>query len=210
MTDREKVENLQSIPHHKYENVGLDHLVMYTVAELERIGADLSFENVVVAALKLFPRKFSLPGFPRYPDGKRVHDSLFRCTYKDKKWLGGKTRQGFAITDRSRIFITEAQDLLSGETSEKAKTHSQTRRKELLLTELVSSPAYAKFTEGRGDLISESDLCYLLQGTLDSSPEILRQNLVSLKKFVEELERQDIAGFLDWLGERFAKFLCVK
>lgn len=207
MTDKDKVEKLKPISPDKYVNVDLDHLALYAVAQLEKIGTDLSFENAIVAAFKLFPKKFSLPGFPLYPDGKRIHDCLFRCTFKTKKWLGGKTRQGFTITERSRIFIKEAEDLLSDESSYKTKTRSQTRRKEFLLAEVVSSPAYAKFTKGKFDSISESDLCYLLQGTLDSSREILKQNLISLKKFVEELQREDISKFLNWLEENFRKFL---
>jgi hypothetical protein len=208
MTDKDKVEKLEPISPDKYANVDLDHLVIYAVAQLDKIGVDLSFENAVVAAFRLFPKKFSLPGFASYPDAKRIHDSLFRCTFKTKQWLGGKTRQGFSITDRSRTFIKEAEVLLSAASSEKGKAHSQTRRKEkFLLAEVVASPAYAKFQQEKYDSISESDLCYLLQGTLDSSRQMLKQNLLSLKKFVDELERQDISKFLNWVEERFRKFL---
>jgi len=207
MADKEKIEKLKPFDPAKYENIDLDHLAIYAVGQLEKIGADLSFENAVVAAFKLFPKKFSLPGFPSYPDGKRIHDCLFRCTFKTKKWLGGKTRQGFTINDRSRIFIKEAEDLLDAELNKKTRASSQTRRKEFLLAEVTSSPAYAKFTKREYESISESDVCYLLQGTLDSSRQILKQNLVSLKKFVDELEREDISKFLNWLEQHFKKFL---
>ena len=207
MTDGEKIEKLKPFSPHKYENLDLDRLVIYAVGTLETIGADISFENAVVAAFKLFPKKFSLPGFPSYPDGKRVHDSLFRCTYKTKKWLGGKTRQGFTITDRSRAFIKEAEDLLRIQKLGKTKAHSRTRRKELLIAELERSPAYTKYLKQQFDLISEADLCYLLQGTLDSSRETLKENFFILKKFTEELKREEVLKFLSWLEERFKYFL---
>jgi hypothetical protein len=207
MTDGEKIEKLKPFSPHKYENLDLDRLVIYAVGTLEKIGADISFENAVVAAFKLFPKKFSLPGFPSYPDGKRVHDSLFRCTYKTKKWLGGKTRQGFTITDRSRAFIKEAEDLLRIQKLGKTKAHSRTRRKELLIAELERSPAYTKYLKQQFDLISEADLCYLLQGTLDSSRETLKENFFILKKFTEELKREEVLKFLSWLEERFKYFL---
>jgi hypothetical protein len=207
MTDKEKIEKLKAIAPTKYENVDLDHLVMHAVGQLDRMGADLSCENAVVAAFRLFPKKFSLPGYPSYPDGKRIHDCLFRCTFKTKKWLGGKTRQGFSITDRSRAFIKEAEDLLSGVPSDRTKAPSHTRRKELLLAEVLSSPAYTKFRDGKYDSISESDACYLLQGTRDSSRDTLRENLLSLKRFVQELEQADLAKFLDWFEKRFETFL---
>src|SRR3972149_11679371 len=114
MTDKEKIEQLKPLEVGKYEHVDLNHLVMYAVGQLETIGADLSFENAVVASFKLFPKKFSLLGFSSYPDAKRVHDCLFRCTFKTNQWLGGETRQGFVITDRSRAFIQEAENLLYG------------------------------------------------------------------------------------------------
>jgi len=210
MTDQSKIEELEPIDDAKYEEIDLDHLIMYAIGQLEKIGADLSFENAVVAAFRLFPKKFALPGFPSYPDGKRAHDSLFRCTFKTKQWLGGKTRQGFAITDRSRIFIKEAEELLGRASAQKTKTTSQTRRKEILLAEVASSPAYSKYKEERHNSISEADFCYALQGTLDSSRETLKENLVALKEFAQELEREELLIFLKWLELRFNKFLNVK
>lgn len=207
MTDKEKIEKLKPLDVAKYQNVDLNHLVMYAVGQLETIGADLSFENVVVASFKLFPTKFSLLGFPSYPDAKRVHDCLFRCTFKTNQWLGGKTRQGFVLTDRSRTFIQEAEDLLYGFKSKNARVTSKTRRKEFLLQEVISSPAYLKYANGQGDSITDGDFCFLLQGTLDSSRETLSKNLAVLKSFAEELQQAEILKFLDWLEGRFKNFL---
>ena len=206
-TDRAKVERLRELEPEKYESVDLDHLVMYAIGQLEKIGADLSFENAVVAAFKLFPKKFSLIGYPSYPAGKRVHDCLFRCTFRKKRWLGGKTRQGFILTERSRLFIKEAEDLLQQGGSVVRKPSSQTRRKELLMAEIQRSPAYHKYVHGKGDLITEADVCYLLQGTLDSSRELLRKNFASLRMFADELERDEMGAFLTWIEERFRTFL---
>ncbi len=209
MRDKDKVEKLMPVSFAKYENVDLDHLVMYAIGQMEKIGADLSFENAVVATFKLFPKKFSLPGYPEYPAAKRIHDCLFRCTYKTKQWLGGKTRQGFIVTDRSRRFIKEAETLLSVAPSQKtkAKTSSQTRRKESLFVEVEESSAYSKYMKNQGDSITEAELCYLLQGTLDSSRPVLRENLALLKKFAEELEHKNIVKFLCWSEDRFKSFL---
>jgi hypothetical protein len=207
MSDKEKIESLKPLDPAKYENIDLDHLAIYAVSQLDNIGVDLSFENAAVAAYKLFPKKFSLLGYPEYPATKRVHDCLFRCTFKTKRWLGGKTAQGYVITDRSRIFIKEAEDLLSVPSAKKTKATSQTRRKEVLLAEVVVSPAYIKYVNKQGESISRSEFCYLLQGTLDSARQLLKENLLSLKKFSQELKRQDISEFLDWLEVHFKKWL---
>ena len=209
MTEQDKIRRLKPFDEGKYENVDLDHLVMYVMSQLDRIGVDLSFENAVVAAFKIFPKKFSLLGFPWYPDAKRVHDCLFRCTFRTKQWLGGKTSQGFTITDRSKIFIQEAESLLAGVMPQKKKATSQTRRKEKLVAEVVSSAGYGKYTAGKKDSITEADVCFLLQATLDSSRETLRRNLGSLRTFAKELRRHDIVRFLDWLEERFKNLLRI-
>lgn len=206
MIDKDKIEALKSIKIAKYKNIGLDHLVMYSVAQLEKIGADLSVENAVVACFKLFPNKFSLPGFSLYPDSARVKSCLTRCTHKTKQWLGGKTRQGFIITDRARTIITEAENMLSGRLQKEIKVASQTRRKESILAEVRTSPAYLKYRNGQGSSISESDFCFLLQGTLDSSREILSGNLEALQRFAEELQHEDVLQFVTWLKQHFKNF----
>lgn len=203
----ERIEKLGPINESKYENVDLNHLVMYAMGQLEEINADLSFENAVVAAFKIFPKKFSLLGFPEYPDSTRVEKRLRDCADRRKQWLGGKIRQGFVITNRGRRFIKEAENYLNGLYSEKTKAPSQTRRKESLLAEVTSSPAYLKHIKGQRDSISVAEFCFLLQGTLDSSREFLERNLTLLRQFSEELGRKDILEFLVWLEEHFAKFL---
>ena len=104
-------------------------------------------------------------------------------------------------------FIKEAEELLSVPSNKKKKATSQTRRKEVLLAEVVGSSAYKKYVKKQGEMITKSEFCYLLQGTLDSSRELLKENLLSLKKFSQELEREDITKFLDWLEGRFKNWL---
>ncbi len=107
------------------------------------------------------------------------------------------------------MFIKEADDLLSGILYKKTKATSQTRRKESILTEVAASYGYKKYLKGEGDSITEAELCFLLQGTLDSSKETLKKNFNSLRIFADELARKDVVKFLDWLEERFKMFLNI-
>lgn len=209
MKDKDKIKGLNPIDENKYENVDLDHLVMYAMGQLNKIGADLSFENAVIAAFKLFPKKFSLTGYSEFPDSDRVMNCLNRCTLKNRRWLGGKSRQGYIITERSSRVILKAEELLHGWKMKKSKVTSKTRRKERILEEAVFSPAYMKYTRNQKYSITKAELCYFLQGTLDSSQETLKENLKSLKNFAEELSRKDVLDFLNWLEERFKKFLNI-
>ncbi len=207
--DREKILKLKAMAFDKYGDVDLDHLVMYSIGQLEKIGSGLSLENVVIASFKLFPQKFSLIGFPDYPDANRVVKCLWRFTSKTRPWLGGKIKQGFVITERGRICIQETENILNGRFRKVKKASSQTRREEKLLKEVMLSPAYLKYIEKKNDLISEGDLCYLLQGTLDSDRQMLKQNLFQLKDYASEFKRQDLLEFLNWLEQRFRAFLGI-
>ncbi len=207
MTDKQKLLKLSQLDQKTYQNVSLDHLIMYAISVLNEKGINLSYENIVVAAFQLFPKKFQLLGFPEYPDGKRVHDCLFHCTFKTKQWLGGKTRQGFIITDRSKIYISEAENLLFGGSQQRSKGKSQTRRKEFVLAEVEQSSAYHKYINKLSDSITEAELCFLLQGTLDTPKKILQDNLRTLKDFALEAQNEDVASFLIWVENKFRYYL---
>jgi hypothetical protein len=193
-----------------YESIDLDRLVMFAVAKLADMDLELSLENIIVATFKLFRKKFSLIGYPEFPDATRVEKCLWRCKGKKRGWLGGNTPHGYLLTDKGRLVADHAAALLSFSSGTKYKTISQTRRKESIIAEVVSSPAYKKYLEGQKDKISEAELCYMLQGTLDSLKDTLRENLESLKIISEELQRKDVSEFLNLLEKRFSRFLYDK
>ena len=201
------VQDLEPFPPHLYEGINLNWLVLYAVGVLEERKVDLSFEHVVVATFRLFPKKFSLLGYPEHPDAKRVHDALWRCAYKNRQWLRGKTSQGFAFTERGRQELDTAKQALKRGSLPQKKTFSQTRRFEKLLAEVRAAPAYAKYSQGTQDKVSEAECCHVLQGTLASDRRVLVDNLAKLKSMAIELEQKDIVALMDWLGTRFARFL---
>jgi len=208
MTDKQKIEKLQPFNSSRYESIDLDRLVIYATVTLQKLGVDLSLENIIVGAFKLFPKKFSLVGYLEFPDATRVEKCLWRCKGKKRQWIGGKTPHGYLITDKTRIVTaqTEAQ-LLNTTLKKEKKAASRLRRKEGILKETTESSAYSKYTSGKSESISEADFCYLLQGTLDSPRDTLKDNFDSLKKFAEELERGELLTFLGWLEQRFKYFL---
>lgn len=203
----EAIKKIEAFDPATYEAVDLDSLVAYTTVVLEQLGVELSLENIIVGAFKLFPKSFSLLGYPEFPDATRVEKCLWRCRGKEKQWIGGKTPHGYLLTDKTRDVAAETGCQLSSTVVRKHKNVSRMRRKESLLKEVMTSPAYSKYISGEGESISQSEFCYLLQGTLDSSRETLRENLVSLKRLTGELQQGDILEFLNWLEQRFKNFL---
>jgi hypothetical protein len=209
MEDKEKIENLSSVSKEKYANIDLDHLMMYAMGKLHKLDANLSFENAVVAAFKLFPNKFSLIGYPEFPDSNRVDQCLWRCS-KHRQWIGGKSRQGFMITERSELVIHEVEEMLEKGLPQKSRNISQSRRKEALLAEVKDSSAYKKYYSGNGSEITEAELSFLLQGTLDSSHKLLEDNLAALKNFAQSLNNQEILDFIEWIETNFKSFFKKK
>jgi len=208
MTDKDKIGKLEPFDPANYDSIDLDRLVLYTAVKLKELGIELSLENIIVGSFKLFPKKFSLEGYMEFPDATRVEKSLWRCKGKKRQWIGGKTPHGYLINDKTMNISTQIEAQLTNKALKKEqKTPSRLRRKEGILKETKSSSAYSKYISGKKESISEADLCYLLQGTLDSSRETLRENFSLLTKFAEELHRKDILKFLDWLQKRFKYFM---
>jgi len=210
MKDKDKIKRLKPFDLENYDSIDLDRLVIYSTVKLEKMGIELSLENIIVGSFKLFPQKFSLSGYIEFPDATRVEKCLWRCKGRKRQWIGGKTPHGYLITDKTRVISgqTEAQLLNTGLKKEQ-RTPSRLRRKDGILKETTSSPAYSKYINNQGDSITEAELCYLLQGTLDSSRQVLRENLASLKKIAEDLESKKILDFLCWLEISFKSFLNV-
>jgi hypothetical protein len=203
-------EDYSALSEAAYRQIDLDRLVMVAVSQLRDAGLELSYENAVVAAFRLFPAKFGLIGYPTYPDAKRVHDALWHCSYKSKRWLSGKTRLGFAITEVGEATIADAKRLLSGDRRARQPAFSQTRRKETILAEVLASDAYAKFVVDAIDDISEAELCYVLQGTLDSPKNLLVSNLNGLRRMAVELDKASVTQFLEVMSKRFSGLLGLK
>jgi len=202
-----KMKELISFESKRYEGIDLDRLVIYAMVRLENLGIELSLENIIVGTYKLFPTKFSLVGYPEYPDATRVEKCLWRCKGSKRNWIGGKTPHGYQTNEKTKSIASRVEVQLKGSTPEPQRRAYRIRRKENIIRETITSPAYLKFTSGKQETVTEADFCYLLQGTLDSSHEILRENLLSLKRVAEELQRPEIVGFLSWIENRFRYFI---
>ena len=127
--------------------------------------------------------------------------------YKNREWLIGKTSQGFAFTQRGRQELEAARKGALSESGPVNKTYSQTRRFEKLLAEVQASPAYTKYQRAEREKVTHSECCHVLQGTLDSDRRVLRNNFTKLREMAADVEQKEVMTFLDWLGQRFARFL---
>jgi hypothetical protein len=194
-----------------YRDINLDDLVTYAVYSLSRRGAEATFENVVAEAFGLFPERFSLRGFPQWPDSAVVNKSWLRCR-SDKQYIVGSVRDGFQLTPRGIEVAGRLEKLFGtgkGMPRRRGTESSETRTREgRLVRSLEQSEAFRAY-EATGALehMSDYDFCEMLMCTLESSPSVLQANLEQFHHACEVYERHDLVLFLNKCAHRFSHLM---
>lgn len=177
-----------------------DRLVLFAVDYLESQKIEPTFDKVVATTYKLFPRKFSLIGFPEYPDGKTIYYCIYNHCTLTRKWLFGNVQSGFKVTERGKYFLEETRKMLEGKI-ELTRTHQVSpRRKEItFITLLKRTNAYKKYAQGENALVNRSEILEALR--IPPSSQSLIQT--RLAKYIEYANRVNESSILDFLN--FAK-----
>jgi hypothetical protein len=92
-----------------YEEISLAALVVYSLYWLHQWELRRTIEAITVLSWRLFPSKFSMVGWPQYPDQLRTNRSLMQGGPKYRNWLSGAAVNGFSLNQRG---IEQAQDLM--------------------------------------------------------------------------------------------------
>jgi len=206
-TDLERTffETLTALDNEVFSHVDNDRLILYVVSILVERDIEPTFDKIVVTAFKIFPSRFSLIGFPQFPDAKRVHDCLWHCTYKTKMWLSGNAKSGFGITEKGRYVLDETKRRLSGEVEVSKEFATKARRKEVYFVELLKrTSAFRKFTEGKGNSISTVEIRELLRVGNETSKEIIQKNLQRYSEYAQKLEAKDVKEFLKFVQTKWS------
>jgi hypothetical protein len=187
-----------------------DRLILYIVNILETKNIPTTFDKIVVASFLLFPKRFSLIGFSEYPDAKRVHDCLFHCTYKTKKWIEGGAKQGYKVSEKGMYIFKQAIEgkenryLNKKESFKERSFGGVAKRKErAIIDKAKKSKAYDYFISGK---IYEIDLDYLkeaLRCTPDASKEDIADRYRILYQYAKEIGTEKLFfKFLEKIKER--------
>lgn len=210
-------ENLQPFEVEKYAHISVDKLVVYATGLLIKNSVEPLFENIVMAAFKLFPEMFSLVGFSQHPDSKRVRDSLFHCVYKTKGWLIGSTKagwggkSGFFLTEKGRGVFAEVEKMLEKKTipqEVKSKIELKVDLKQKSIIQATKKmDVYIMFQRGDLDKISEYDLRRALRGTRSTSVPKLLDNYEKLKNYGRDLGDEEFLKFLDFVKKRILEIV---
>lgn len=199
VTSRDNIDNLQEVKI-DYSGVSLDHLLMFVLDEMEKNNIRLSFPNITVSAWRIFPDKFSLFGFREYPDSNRMQTCIWHLVDKKKRWIAG-TKNQFIITEKGAAEIGVARDILKQ--PKKKKYLSKTRVQEKMLKQVEETEAYKKFSNGKSEAITQFDLYELLQCTLDSSRDILKENFDTLVILATQANSAEMLEFFNIIKRNF-------
>ena len=187
-----------------YESLDKDRLVLFAVNYLESKQIEPTFDKIVVAAFKLFPKKFALIGFPEYPDGRTIYYCVYNHCTLDKKWLFGNVQSAFKVTERGKYFLDETRKMLEGKIVP-TRTHATTpRRKETTFISLLKrTNAYKKFAHGEKELIDKSDLLEALR-VPSGSKGLLQPNLTKYLEYAQRVNESSVIKFLEFVKDKLA------
>jgi hypothetical protein len=181
-----------------YEPLDKDRLVLFAVNYLESKQIEPTFDKIVAATFKLFPKKFSLIGFPEYPDGRTIYYCVYNHCTLDKKWLFGNVQSAFKVTERGKYFLDETRKMLEGKIVS-TRTHlTNPRRKETtFISILKKTNAYKKYLLGEKELIDKSDLLEALR-VPSNSKGLLQANLTKYLEYAQRINESSIIKFLEF------------
>jgi len=196
---KDKLIFIKPIKPSVYDGVAAGKLTLFACDFLSRHNITVTHENVTVASHRLFPNKFCLNGYPYYPNQELTRRELWHCKAEGK--LIGSNRGTFCITPRGRKTTEEIMSLLNGFGSKQkiSRCNPNRSKSNSILKEVETSPAFKKFREGKLEEITKGEICFILQGTLDSPPRVLMSNLKALDEIIETGNRLDMVGFSKYI-----------
>jgi hypothetical protein len=195
-----------------YANFDLNRLVSFTVHWLQQRDTPTTFENIVVAAFRMFPTKFALEGYPTHPDAARVNRALLQLRPKYRNWARGSVRKGFVLTESGLTEVRRVADALAGlsvaeQPAQKRQTAPRTMDLSQDLASVGTSSLFAKWQNQGLDKATVLEFLDMLNAYAYTPPRALRERLAFLENASLQVGRQDIFEFLREARKTFSQQL---
>lgn len=193
-----------------YEGVDLTGLAAFTLRWLQDRHIPTTFENIVVAAFKMFPTKFSLEGFPEYPDAARIGRTLLQLGPKYRNWARGSVQKGFVLTESGLLKVRKVQEALatgvreSEPQSPKRPVAPRTMDMGKELRPLEESSLFQRWQTGQLGEGTALELLNMLGAYAYTPPRALRDRVAVLENAAAQIGRDDLVEFLRTVRRTFA------
>ena len=194
-----------------YTRIAMNNLVTYAVYFLSQLSKEISDGDIVAACFYMFPKRFELRGYTQWPDASVVAKRWIDC--RNKGLIVGSTAQGLSLTPKGLSLAEKVGKTLSAERPIAArqgiKIRTETRtRSGRFVKALEESEAYQLFQRsGEQSDISEFDFRSMLLCTMDSSANVMRNNLEQFKQHISHYDREDLLSFLNYCESKFSELL---
>ena len=164
-----------------YQGEALAKLTTVGILKLHNAEIDANFENITVILYKLFPEKYSLVGFPEFPDTLRVNRAMTSHCITAGYIDGTLKRNSYFLTPKGRIVAEDLLDQIESGTMSQRKRSDLKQSKYIRLVKGVSdTTGFEKFSAKHLKEIKKFDVCESLHCTIDADEEHIKRNLEML------------------------------
>ena len=164
-----------------YQGEALAKLTTVGILKLHNAEIDANFENITVILYKLFPEKYSLVGFPEFPDTLRVNRAMTSHCITAGYIDGTLKRNSYFLTPKGRIVAEDLLDQIESGTTSQRKRSDLKQSKYIRLVKGVSdTTGFEKFSAKHLKEIKKFDVCESLHCTIDADEEHIKRNLEML------------------------------
>lgn len=182
-----------------YISLNKDRLTLFTVNFLESKKIEPTFDKIVAAAFRLFPKKFALIGFPEYPDGRTIYYCVYNHCTLNNKWLFGNVQSAFKVTEKGKYFVDETKKMLEGKIKLGKKHRTIPRRKEAtFLAELKKTNAFMRYKQFPNEKMSKTDIFDALKAPTDAK-ELAQSHLEKYFEYAKRIGDFEVINFLEFL-----------
>ena len=203
------LDQITAYPEPVYASLDLNRLASFTVHWLQQQRIPTSFENIVVAAFRMFPAKFALEGYLEYPDAARINRALLQLRPKYRNWARGNVQKGFVLTESGLAEVRHVQDILSSGSAEPVRKRKRLRPRTMDLTRDLSSIVDScLFSKWKDQKLSEGnvlELLDMLQAFAYTPRKALKERIEGLENAAIQVGRDDIVTFLKDVRKNFAR-----
>lgn|SRR2546422_1804628 len=209
MTSRSWLEELPAFEGERYMGIDLNRLICYTLWTLAERAVYVTLEAIAVAAFRMFPGKFSMVGFPEYPDANRVNRALLQLGPKYRNWATGRATEGFVLTPLGIKVVAETRHLLEGGKGIEIKPPSAKRSRDPReeLVRFRSHPLFKRYKEGDRSEPHALEVVGFLEAVPYTPPRVLRRYLDLLKTTAQAANDVEMLEFLRWFERASAEHL---
>ena len=193
-----------------HDDVSLNALVTYSLFWLQEWELRRSVEAITVLGWRLFPTKFSMVGWPQYPDSTRITRALLQCQPKYRNWLTGSATKGFSLNERGMQVARDLVEKLGapqtheGEVFRVAPNNNSTARKSRARSieperELKEARKSRLFEKWKDDVMSERDLIHvhaLLDIFEHTESKLKEKRMKDLERAAQDVNDEEMIRFL--------------